>query len=246
MRLATRLLPAAAVLLLVAQSAQAASDRSREGMSGAKVKQLFRVLQPKNTVTLAKLKSFDALNLGALNATRTARGQAPIGALIVDVDETMSPHHGAIPAAAKSKLAGLVASGTPVAIYSNASEMTSPQRQADLADLRRAGVLVLGGTIASKPSRAGFDQAAAELSAHAAARGITVGKANMAMVGDNFMTDGGAIQAGIAFVKIKPVKTDEKQFRSPLKTFFKRTTQRVLRGYATGVSNVYDRVLPNR
>lgn len=245
MRLATRLLPPAAALLLIASHASAA-DRSREGMSGAKVKQLFRVLRPKNTATLARLGAFGQLDVAKLSAARVARGQAPIGALIVDVDETMAPHHGSIPAAAKSQLAGLVAGGVPVAIYSNASEMTSPQRQADLADLRRAGVLVLGGTIASKPNVAGFEQAAAELSAHAAARGITVGKANMAMVGDNYMTDGGAIQAGIAFVKIKPVKTDEAQFRSPLKMFVKRTTQRVLRGYATGVARAYDAVLPGR
>lgn len=245
---------AAAVLALTSQVAFAAGattgarvpDPGREGLSHVKWKQLGRVLRPRNTVTLGRLRSFEKLDMGALNARRSQLGQPEITGVLLDVDETLAPHHGPIAPANKQRIRGLLAAGVTVGIYSNASDVVTPQRQADLDELRQAGVLVLGGTIAPKPSTAGFDTAVTELAVHAAARGRKLTRGQIVMFGDNYMTDGGAIQAGLGFVKVKPVATDERKFRHPSKVFLKRTGQRLMRGYATLAWGVHEHLVPGR
>lgn len=56
------------------------------------------------------------------------------------------------------------------------------------------------------------------------------------MIGDNFVTDGGAIKAGIPFVQVEPIKTPGEGALKKIK----RSFQTGSRGFYTGVSNVYD------
>jgi FMN phosphatase YigB (HAD superfamily) len=102
------------------------------------------------------------------------------------------------------------------------------------------GVYIAGEDVAAKPSRAGFEDVTRGLIAHAGARGHALAADEIAMVGDNYMTDGGAIQAGLAFVKVRPVKTDERPFRRPVATFVKRSFQRATRAYASAAALAWD------
>ena len=52
----------------------------------------------------------------------------------------------------------------------------------------------------------------------------------------NPMTDGGAVKAGVGFIRIDPVKTTGDKWT-------KRIPQKAFRGAARGVSDVYDQVL---
>ncbi|HUS64790.1 MAG TPA: hypothetical protein VMZ28_09630 [Kofleriaceae bacterium] len=226
------------------RNARAAAAPSRES-TGAAVKnwrQLGRVLRPRNTVTLARAHRFTSIDVGKLNAHRATLGQRPLRALILDVDETMAPHHGRISAANKEHIRALVAQGITVGIYSNARDDATPGRAEDFAELRTMGVYIAGEHVAAKPNRAGFDEVTRGLIAHAHAQGHTLAADEVAMVGDNYMTDGGAIQAGLAFVKVRPVKTDERPFRRPMGTLLKRSFQRATRAYASAAALAWDRV----
>lgn len=250
-RTGTALALSIALLALTSEVAGAAKpvtgtrDPGREGISHVKWKQLGRILRPRNTVTLARLARFEQLDLGKINQRRAALGQPEVAAVLLDVDETIAPHHGPISGANKQRIRGLLASGVTVAIYSNASDKVTQVRADDLDELRRAGVLVLGGSIAAKPAKAGFDEAFVKLSAHAVARGgKPLARSQVVMFGDNYMTDGGSVQAGIAFAKVKPVPTDNSQFRHPAKVFLKRTGQRAMRSYASTVAAVHEGFRP--
>lgn len=226
------------------RNARAAAAPSRES-AGAAVKnwrQLGRVLRPRNTVTLARARRFASIDIGKLNTRRAELGQRPLRALILDVDETMAPHHGRISAANKAHIRTLLAHGLTIGIYSNARDDATPGRAEDFAELRAMGVYIAGENVAAKPNRAGFEEVTRGLIAHAGAQGRTLAADEVAMVGDNYMTDGGAIQAGLAFVKVRPVKTDERPFRRPMGTFFKRSFQRATRAYASAAALAWDRV----
>jgi predicted HAD superfamily phosphohydrolase YqeG len=168
-------------------------DQSREGVTGDKIAQFFRLMMPRNTKTLARLRRFSDLDLDAIRAATgvTLRG------LILDVDDTMGAHHGALPEAAHRVVSELIARGVRLAIYSNARADVNPQRAADIERLRSQGVVVLGGDIPAKPDVAGFSRALAALA--------PLGAHEVAMIGDNYFTDGGAIRAGVHFIKVVPV-----------------------------------------
>lgn len=214
LRLAASLL---CVLLFWSGNASAREDRSREGLNKDKVLQLFRLLRPRNTRTLARLDSFSQLDLRALRQQGT-----PLAGLVLDVDETLAPHHGKIPEATLRQIAELRREGVKVAIFSNAKADVNPARQADLARLEAMGAKIMGGAIVAKPSTSGFIQAAAALG---------LPRRAVAMVGDNYLTDGGAIRAGLHFIKVRPVKTP--------KMGLERLPQRSLRALTSGIARLH-------
>jgi predicted HAD superfamily phosphohydrolase YqeG len=63
-------------------------------------------------------------------------------------------------------------------------------------------------------------------------------KDQVVMIGDNFVTDGGCIRAGIPFIKVDPVPTDESIFKK-----LTRSPQTASRKFYSLVSNIYDAIL---
>ena len=72
-----------------------AADKSREGVTGYKIRQLGRLLRPKHTRTLVRAKTVRHIRLGEIERNKGVR----IAGLVFDVDETMASHHGKIPEA---------------------------------------------------------------------------------------------------------------------------------------------------
>jgi predicted HAD superfamily phosphohydrolase YqeG len=224
----------------------AAPSREGAGAAAKNWRQLGRVLRPRNTVTLARARDFRQVNLGRLDARRAQLGQPRLRGLLLDVDETLAPHHGRISGANKAHIRSLLAQGVTIGIYSNARDDVSPGRAEDFAELRAMGVYIAGENVAAKPSRAGFEAVTRGLIDHARSAGRSLDSTEIAMVGDNYMTDGGSIAAGLAFIKVHPVRTDNRPFRHPLGTFAKRTFQRATRAYGTFTATVHDRIVPGR
>lgn len=214
---------------VTAEPRRALRDPSRSGFSREKALQLVRILRPRNTRTLARLRDFSALKPDVL-AKRTG---VRLRGLLLDVDETLAPHHGKIPRETIDAVGQLISRGLRVGIYSNSSGDVTPGRRADLETLRGLGAVVMEGEIAAKPARRGFEQATRALGLPAEA---------VAMVGDNYLTDGGAIRAGLHFIKVDPVPTDERSLDRSWGARLKRLQQRALRGYADTVARVHDRL----
>ena len=157
-------------------------DISREGITLRKIKQLFLLLLPKNTKTLFVLDEFTDLSLDKLKKFK-------IKGIILDVDGCIAYNHQSILLKNKLHIDKLIKSGLKIVIYSNAKKTS---RYDDLP--KSVHVLT---NIPPKPEKKGFEVALKKLG---------VNKKNIAMVGDNFITDGGAIQYGINFVRVKALK----------------------------------------
>jgi predicted HAD superfamily phosphohydrolase YqeG len=218
-------------------------DNNRIGDALRNVGHVARVLRPRNTQTLARVDRFKDLRVEYLDARRHDLGKPPVAGLLLDVDETLAPHLGRISRENKKKIAALLDQGLAVGVYSNAAGDATPGRKADLDELRTMGVYVAGDEVESKPAARGFETAVRGLAAHAARRGpgkVRITATNTVMVDDSYMTGGGAIRvgrqrgarlAGMDLVKVRPVATDERLFRTSPLAWASRTFQRVLRSY---------------
>lgn len=188
----------------------------------------MRLLRPRNTRTVARASCFAALERH-LDRVGQRRGR-PVRGLILDVDECIAPHHGAIPARNLRAIDRLLGRGVQIAVFSNARAGTR------LDPLLRRGVSVVtrqpdGSPVRPKPEPDGFHAAAQELGRRGVQRG------QILMVGDNYLTDGGAIRAGIDFVKVRPVSTPGRRSAG-------RVVQQLLRGLYDGVARLHDRLRP--
>jgi HAD superfamily phosphatase (TIGR01668 family) len=111
-----------------------------------------------------------------------------IEGVLLDVDATLVPHHERrYPASVHALLERLQAAGLKVAIYSNAR---------DIEALRPLGVPVIHG-VPRKPDLAGFRAAVERL-------GVT-DPARVLMIGDNPLSDGAAVDAGLRFAWCRPL-----------------------------------------
>ena len=166
-------------------------DESREGVNLAKIIQFFKLFHPKYTETFIRLDRFTDLDIDKI---RESTG-VEIKGIILDVDCCIAPHHGEILPENLEHLRKLIAKGVKIVIYSN---MEWSERYGDLQD--KIPVLT---NLPPKPDPEGFEVAVQRLG---------VPKENVVMVGDNYLTDGGAIGAGIKFIHINPIKREHEGF----------------------------------
>jgi hypothetical protein len=113
--------------------------------------------------------------------------------VLIDVDGTLGPHgteH--FPESAVRHARHIAASGLKTAIYTNASESRLTQF---------AGIPVVAN-VHAKPDRRGFSAAMKNYLR-------LDDPAEVCMIGDNYVTDGGAVGAGMRFIYVHPIEGGE-------------------------------------
>lgn len=162
-------------------------DISREGITGIKIIHFLRVIfNSEATKALNSYSTFHDIEFHRLWWS-WKRG------IILDVDECVAPHHGNILPQNLEMIKQLIWDGWKIVIFSN---MKKSDRYEELESL---WIKVITSKFA-KPDPRGFLEAVFEL-------WLTPEK--ILMVGDNFLTDGGSIQAWIDFIKIHPIETGD-------------------------------------
>lgn len=178
-------------------------DFSREGITWRKILQMFRLFLPKNTRTLLRLSKFSQFNPDKIHKQTGIK----IKGIILDVDGTIAHNHAKITPENIKHLKSLLVKGLKIVCYSN-MQWTSRYK-----NMPRA-IKVLTN-LPPKPSSEGFKMALQQLG---------VPKKNTAMLGDSYITDGGAIRSGIAFIYVKPFKDKNKNLseflQNSLRNFF--------------------------
>jgi len=199
-------------------------DISREGLTGEKVKQLGRLFVPSLNHAIAKVSSFSVIDISRINELLGTNFKG----VILDIDECVAPHHGEVLQENVDAMIEMVNQGVKIVIFSNmkASERYSPLIQT-VQEATGYEIKVIMSRYA-KPDPRGFKECVDEL-------GLT-DEEEALMIGDNFVTDGGAIKAGVPFVKVRPIKTHGESGLERLK----RSVQTGSRGFYTGISNAYD------
>lgn len=113
--------------------------------------------------------------------------------IILDIDECVAPHHGDILPENLAKIKELLEWWWKIVIFSN---MKKSGRYRELEGL---WVQVITSKYA-KPDARWFEECGEKL---------WLSKEEVVMIGDNYLTDGGCKNAGIDFIKIKPIVTED-------------------------------------
>lgn len=197
-------------------------DISREGLTWAKALQPFRLFRAKYNRAIAKLDEFTDLDLDELQETFNKIYEL----IILDIDECVAPHHGEIFQENIDKIVELVNQGIKFIVFSN---MKASDRYQPLIEATNGEVEIHMSKFAKPDPRGPLE----------CCEKANIPKKNTLMIGDNFITDGGAIRAGVDFIKIKPIKTKGESFKKKLK----RSPQVFTRWLFSKISNGYDMIL---
>ncbi|MFC1615995.1 HAD-IA family hydrolase [Patescibacteria group bacterium] len=159
-------------------------DQDRSGVTFSKIKQLFKLLLPKNLKTLSRINKFNQLDPRKFEKKEGIK----IKGIITDVDECISLNRGEILEENVEHLKKLLKQGYPIVFLSN---MEKTNRYEVIPK-----EIKIMTNFPSKPAPEGFLKAL---------NSLEIKKEEAIMVGDNYITDGGAIPLGIRFVKVKPI-----------------------------------------
>ena len=162
----------------------------REGLKWVKIKRFLNLpFSPKSLQTYRAVKRFEDVPVEVLAADG-------IKGVLLDADGTLGPHHTRVfSGSVRDHVGKMIAHGLRVAIYTNATEdrFTSFEGVAIVTD------------VPPKPDPRGFEIAMKkylQLDDPAA----------VCMIGDNYITDGGAIDAGMRFIHVQPLPGPENPF----------------------------------
>ncbi len=159
----------------------------REGLTGAKVSRfLLLPFQPKLLKAYLAVKRFEDITIDHLL-------NDGVKGVLLDADGTLGPHHTRhYPESVVVHVRLMVEKGLKVALYTNSSNKLF--QQFDGIEIVREAY--------PKPDPRGFERAMKD---HLQLKDPST----VCMVGDNFVTDGGAIGAGMRFIYVQPVKGGE-------------------------------------
>ncbi len=159
-------------------------DNNRSGLNLRKIIQLIKLFHPQNTKTFLRLNEFADLNPDQI---AKEKGKV-IKGIILDIDDCVAKNQAKILKKNLAHIDLLLSQGIKIVILSN-------MRKTSRYDILSKKIKVLTN-FEPKPAPQGFINALKELN---------LPKENVVMVGDNYITDGGAIPLKIDFIKIKPI-----------------------------------------
>jgi HAD superfamily phosphatase (TIGR01668 family) len=166
------------------------SNAPREGLKWVKIKRFLTLpFTPKSLKTYKAVKRFEDVSIEVLAADG-------IKGVLLDADGTLGPHHTKVFSdSVRDHIAKMVARGLRVAIYTNAME----DRFEAFKDI------AVVTDVPPKPDPRGFEIAMKKY--------LQLNDpATVCMIGDNYITDGGAIDTGMRFIHVTPVPGPENPF----------------------------------
>ncbi len=165
---------------------------SREGLTFAKVLRFLSLpFCPRSLKPYLAVNRFVDVPIDLLQADG-------IRGVLLDADGTLCPHHAQeFSDEVVRHIGKLTGNGLKVAIYTNASEDRFQQF---------SNINIVTG-VPPKPNRHGFETAMKKFL-------DLKDPTTVCMIGDNFITDGGAYSAGMRFIHVRPIKGNESFFHA--------------------------------
>ena len=171
----------------------------REGFTWAKASRFLAIpFSPSRLDTFKQIKRFEDVHVEELL-------EKGFEGILIDADGTLASHHNReFTQSVIDHVRTMLEKGLKVAIYTNAWE----NRFQAFQDM---GVKVITN-VPAKPDPRGF---------HIAMTNFLhlEDPAKVCMIGDNYVTDGGAIDAGMQFIHVQPIKGNESFFHSATRQF---------------------------
>jgi uncharacterized protein len=172
---------------------------TREGLTLAKVSRFIALpFSPSRLNTFMQVKQFEEISIKQL----LAQG---LQGILIDADGTLAPHYAReFNISVIDHVRDMLKNGLKVAIYTNAFEDRFEAFQ-------EMGVKIVSN-VPAKPDPLGFQIAMTDF-LH------LDDPAKVCMIGDSYITDGGAIDAGMLFIHVQPIKGNEHFFHSTTRLF---------------------------
>ena len=164
-------------------------SNEREGLTWPKASRFPSLpFQPSRLSTYLALKRFEEVPIDTLL-------KDGIEGILLDADGTLGPHHTRnFEVPVLDHVQKMLQQGLKVAIYTNAAEDR-------FQSFEKLGVKIVND-VPPKPDRAGFETAMKKFLE-------LDDPLKICMIGDNYITDGGAVDAGMRFIYIRPVPGNE-------------------------------------
>ena len=165
------------------------TSSENEGLTWAKLSRFIALFfQPSRSSTYLSAKRFEEVPIEILL-------NDGIKGILLDADGTMGPHHTRVfEPAILDHVQRMLQQGLNVAIYTNAADDR-------FQSFEKIGVKIVNN-VPPKPDRTGFIKAMKNF--------LELGDPlKVCMLGDNYITDGGAVDAGMRFIHIQPVSGNE-------------------------------------
>ena len=165
------------------------TSSKNEGLTWAKLSRFIALFfQPSRSSTYLSAKRFEEVPIEILL-------NDGIKGILLDADGTMGPHHTRVfEPAILDHVHRMLQQGLNVAIYTNAADDR-------FQSFEKIGVKIVNN-VPPKPDRTGFIKAMKNF--------LELGDPlKVCMLGDNYITDGGAVDAGMRFIHIQPVSGNE-------------------------------------
>jgi len=166
------------------------SSGPREGLKWVKIRRFISLpFSPGSLRTYQAVQRFEDISIDDLVADG-------IKGVLLDADGTLGPHHTQVfPESVRAHVQAMIQNGLRVAIYTNATEDRFEAFE---------GVAIVTD-VPPKPDPHGFEIAMKQY--------LQLNDpATVCMIGDNYITDGGAIDAGMRFIHVRPVPGPENPF----------------------------------
>jgi len=165
-------------------------EHDREGVSLPKIKHFIETaLYGKTRNADAYLEKFADLNIEALRAMTNKK----LRYVLLDIDACIAPSYGPILEENLQKIRELISQGVKIGVYSNCKGMER------LNPIREMGIPIYDGELA-KPLAEGFEGVCEKFGFN---------PKETLMVGDNPVTDGGAVGVLEGMVFVKPIPNDK-------------------------------------
>ena len=171
----------------------------REALTWAKTSRFLALLfSPSRMDTFMQVKRFEEVSIDRL----LAQG---IEGILLDADGTLSPHQAReFNMSIMDHVRAMLEKGLKIAIYTNAWEDR-------FQPFQEMGVKVVSN-VPAKPDPRGFQIAMTDFLQ-------LQNPAKVCMIGDNYVTDVGAIDAGMHFIHVRPVRGNEPFLHSATRLF---------------------------
>ena len=170
--------------------------KNREGLTWEKIKRFLTLpFFPAYLKTFKFVKQFTDISLEELK-------NLGIRGILLDADGTLGPHHAeSFSEPVIQQIQDMIDQGFKVAIFTNASE----ERFQQIPDVP------IVTNVPPKPDPLGFKKAMEDYL-------NLKDPSEVCMIGDNYLTDGGAIKAGMKFIHVLPIQGNENYFHRLTRT----------------------------
>ena len=171
----------------------------REGLTWAKISRFLSLpFSPSRLDTYIQVKRFEEVPIAMLL-------EEGIEGILLDADGTLGTHHAKeFNLSIRDHVRAMLENGFKIAIYTNAWEDR-------FHSFQEMGVKVVSN-VPAKPDPHGFHIAMTDFLQ-------LEDPSKVCMIGDNYVTDGGAIDAGMRFIHVQPIKGKEPFLHSATRLF---------------------------